>query len=497
MATKQTDEEILQSDPNLRIHLRILQLGSLKEYRRWCAENGFTRRIGKSRKLRLRERRHFRKKFAIDVMFAKRRESRRGDRPLLEICRSDALNYYCRPALSAFYHASRQAYRDDASSESNFRVLRSLISYLLRRKVRFLDGSPYYPQYGQRAGNSALEALPLIVAYRHRWIRPVESWEPTSHSPRRQFKSLMQHLFVRYGKLPAFLDKVWFGGFADRAELFRPIYLHAAAGLNLASCELMPFPYTKKMAHHFLAAPQNPSIEQALRWGEVKGMGGDDKLAHAVMNSRLTVDFRHHKFWNIVLQWLIRYREIDRGQVSSIIDYIQFQRFVPRFAMTGDERQEAIAAREPNFTMRGRTPQTLLRQVKRWHSNVHETFLFGTLEWPPCGIAGMELLEESRNGEITAWTIHELLSSKALVQEGAAMNHCVATYADLCQQGESSIWSLQRETSQDKTRMLTIEVRPYQRRICDYSGKFNREATSDELRILRHWANQAKLQLSW
>ncbi|TWT30915.1 PcfJ domain-containing protein [Blastopirellula retiformator] len=497
MATKSkpTDQQILESNPQLVRHLSALHLGSLKDYRDWCAANGFCRKLHKTAKLRQREVQYSRRKLAVEAMLAKRREARNADHLLLRICRDQVYRYDWQAPLEGFYRGAHLAKHDGSGANIKPQVLEKLVAHLLETKARFLDGTPYYPRFGQRAGNSALEALPLIAAHCRRWIRPIESWTPTSRSPRRQFQSLLQHLFVQYGELPAFLDQVWLAGFAERSAAWRRIYLHLAAGHNLANCNLMPLEYTKKMAHHFHQAPGNSTIEQAIRWGEVKGLGGDDALAYAVLRSRLSVDFANHKFWRVVLQWLIRYPEVDRSQVGSIIDYIQFQRFVPHYVLTGEGDPQATNAREPNFTMRGRTPQSLLRQVERWHGTVHDTFVFGMHDWPPCGIAGFDVVEEEADGQLAAWTIRELLSSKQIVQEGEVMSHCVATYIDLCEQGLSSIWSLERETPQGKSRALTIEVRPQDRQIAQYSGSHNRVPTEEECRIIRQWAQQARLRL--
>lgn len=495
MAIRRTDQHILEHDPQLKRHLAQLGLETLREYRQWCADNGFCRKLDKNDRQRRQEAEHAQRKTAVATMVRKRRERRRPPHPLRDLCRQNCWDDCWSPAVQAFYRLSRHTRIDGRDLKPDLGTLETLIAHLIKCKVRLLDGDPYYPALGLRPGNTALEALPLIVAYHRYWVRPLRNWKPTCRTPHQQFRSLLNHLFVRYGELPPFLEQVWLAGTGERQADMRRLYLFLAAGNSLAHYRAMPIAYTKKMAHHFIQAPRTISVEQAIRWGEVKGMGGDDDLAHAVVQSRLAIDFQNYKFWNVVLQWLIRHPEVDRARVGAIIDYLHFQRFEPQYLLTGEGQPETGAPREPNLTMRGRTPESLLRQVDLWQRTPQERFVYRLNDWTPCGVAGYELLEEDAHGELVNWTIRELLSSRAIVQEGAAMGHCVAQYIGDCQNGDASIWSLQRETATHKSRALTIELCPNSRYLVQFSGCHNRSPTEDEIRIVSNWTRAAKLQV--
>jgi hypothetical protein len=95
-----------------------------------------------------------------------------------------------------------------------------------------------------------------------------------------------------------------------------------------------------------------------------------------------------------------------------------------------------------------------------------------------------------------AWTICELLSTRALYLEGEAMRHCVASYGEDCITRRSSIWSMQLANQRGQYRALTIEVDLPTRTICQMSGKCNRMATDRELGIVKQWAAAEGLKIS-
>ena len=101
-----------------------------------------------------------------------------------------------------------------------------------------------------------------------------------------------------------------------------------------------------------------------------------------------------------------------------------------------------------------------------------------------------------KGGNLKIWTVRELLSSKALLSEGRQLKHCVATYAASCAAGHCSIWTMELESLQSHSKLLTIEVLKRSQSICQVRGKHNRLATANELKIIRRWADTAGLHLS-
>ena len=188
--------------------------------------------------------------------------------------------------------------------------------------------------------------------------------------------------------------------------------------------------------------------------------------------------------------------ELDLAHVGPIIDYIQHQRFVAQDVIIAHGVVERRGPAQPNFTMKGRTPASLLRQVDAWHRTLARIEQ-PKAEWPPSGIDSFEFIEGGeKGGNLRVWTIRELLSTKALVDEGRKMKHCVATYAHSCGSGACSIWTLEVENFDGRSKMLTIEVLNGSRMICQARGKCNMLPGEKHLGILRRWAEQAGLSLS-
>lgn len=113
--------------------------------------------------------------------------------------------------------------------------------------------------------------------------------------------------------------------------------MRVAQGQNLGKCKLS-IAYTSRMAHWFLRAPNSFSIAQAIRFGQVIGLGDDERLARMIAASRLSDDFAHNAFWVTVIRWFVAQPLPDPVQVGPIIDYIYFQRFVPEHVLIGFNR---------------------------------------------------------------------------------------------------------------------------------------------------------------
>jgi PcfJ-like protein len=146
--------------------------------------------------------------------------------------------------------------------------------------------------------------------------------------------------------------------------------------------------------------------------------------------------------------------------------------------------------------MKGRTPASLLRQVEAWHRGLAK-IRQPKAEWPASGIEGFEFIEGTEwGGNLKIWSITELLSTKALVAEGRKMKHCVATYAHSCAVGACSIWTLEVETFEGASKILTIEVLNTTRAICQARGKCNMLPGDKHRGIMRRWAEQAGLTLA-
>jgi len=64
-----------------------------------------------------------------------------------------------------------------------------------------------------------------------------------------------------------------------------------------------------------------------------------------------------------------------------------------------------------------------------------------------------------------------------------------------CERRHSSIWTMEMETENKTTKMLTIEVRLLSRTIVQVRGKLNRLHTDKEKSVIERWAAASKLKL--
>ena len=327
------------------------------------------------------------------------------------------------------------------------------------RVCDFHNTEPATPRYGGTFATGL-----LAVAHRYnRWNAPLADWKPTSHNSRRQFRELLQHLFCEY-PVPAFLETAWFRS-DGHGKTQQDWFIYVGRGNNPRTLWL-PLTLTKRMAHIAgTSVPQNCSVEEGFRWAQIVGMGGSERLARAVIGSRLADKFHDEPFWETVLRFFVDNPLLDPVQVGPLIDYLWHERYSPRQA--GDTHRLP-----PDFQMKGCTVAALLARMEAWHKTGMLAPRGVAESWVSCGINGFTHTTESDNRK-THWTIAELVTAKALIAEGRTMEHCVGTYAQSCARGVMSVWSLQAKGAHlvDPVRVITVAVR--NRVIVEARGKRN------------------------
>ncbi len=340
-------------------------------------------------------------------------------------------------------------------------------------------------------------ALLALSAHTKSWVREPEDWEPRSHNVYRQFHSLVRHLIARYD-VPTFMNTAWLAGLTANSVVHQRWFIHVAQGQSIRTADGLPIPLTKKQAHLYLKAPDDFDVLGAFRWAQIMDLGGTERLVRSVITTRIRVEFDHDEFWVTVLRWLIANPMLDPAQHGPIIDYLNDQRFVasvpnPAAHLPGQPR---LVPPQPNLTMKGRNPVTLLRSVADWHRQLGRERTKKASFWEPSGIEPFRF-EEGKGENAKVYTIGELLSSRELLEEGIAMSHCVSTYAGSCASGQVSIWTLKvADAGGNVTRLLTLEVRNPNRQIVQARQKFNKLPSPKELLILRRWTNAGGPTLS-
>ena len=295
------------------------------------------------------------------------------------------------------------------------------------------------------------------------------------------------------------MDSAWLRR-DESACRYRDWFIHIGAGRNFRTADV-PFPITKKQAHHFLRAPERYSVEEALLWGEVRALGGDARLVEALLATPLgktiEVDEDRRSFWASVYRFLIANPGLDRRHVGPIIDYLQFQRFEQQEVVTGPGRIERLPPPQPKLSMARRTPEALLRQVERWHGKLSESRWAARHRFTPSGFPGLVQPTGPRDaaGRGAEWRIRELLSGAELILEGRRLQHCVASYAGRCSADQCSIWTLERHEPDGRVhKHLTLELDP-SGELVQARGRQNRLPTDAEQDVLATWCSAAGLRM--
>ena len=454
----------------IREHLHQLGMPSIEAYKEWCRTHNFSQGLDKNPRQRRDELYVVTRTQAARIMVKKKKD--RNLKELLPRIYNQELR--AEKLQNPVIRAISEAFESSIAPQ----VLLKLLLYL-EANSDLLKEATY------------IQGISALANHHESWIRSLETWKVKKHNRDRQFSELARHLLAAY-EVPLFMDSVWFNGDGTHQNWFK----HIGTGQNIRTAQDIPIPLTKKMAHHFLKAPKHYTVEEALRWGQVHALGGDRYLVDALRQARLTQSFSNDDFWMNVIRFFIANPMLDVRHVHPIIDYIWHQRYENRrvFVERGVARE--IGPAQPNFSMRGRTPETLLHQVEEWHSELGRESKGKELEWYRSQIGEFHLLEGSEKlHNMKFWSIRELLSSDELIDEGRAMQHCVQTYARSCHTGRSSIWTMEIEDENGRRKILTIEVAPREKIIRQVRGKRNRLPTPKEKNLLGKWADQEGLQL--
>jgi hypothetical protein len=315
--------------------------------------------------------------------------------------------------------------------------------------------------------------LQHMASFWNATIRDVGTWRRTGYNAERQLLSLVRHLFVKY-PVPAFLYKAWLPGGTNPE---RQWFIEITAGVSVRQLSRLPVVLTKRMAFLFLTAPDWCTPMAALRYAQVVALGGDEWLAWHVNRSHLGQNgFRDDGFWSTVIRFLAGVPMLDGAQINVILEYINHRR-----------------ALEPGFSMKGRTPNALLRQVDDWQAGQNRLRNRGGLLWHTSGIREGVFDTAAPAGK---WfRVVELLSGNELQDESRIMSHCVYTYAQSCARGRCSIFSLRIEDllTGAQERLATVEVDLHTYRLVQVRARFNAAPPVEHCRIITEWAEQEGL----
>lgn len=473
MARKKNKPNSITQDLHAEIlmHARTLHFSELDAYKDWCQANGFHASLQKSLSQRKREVDTFRRKAAD---FQLKKHNKEG-----KLCFQIG-QLYEKKIRHDHIHSDALLQISTGFKNCAFPKLLYEVLLYLEAKTKFIEDVHY------------VKGIIALVDHRAKWIRPLEDWQLKTRNTGRLFSSLVRHLVAKY-PVPEFMDNAWLNGNAKQQNW----YIHIGTGKNIRTARSLPIVLTKKMAHHFMQAPRDYGLQSAFRWAQIKALGGNSAIANAVNQTRLSGNFRDDPFWLSVFRFFIDHPMLDTAHINPIVDFIWHQKYENRieFVARGVAREAGPA--QPNFSMHGRTPETLLRQVEKWHRQLGRESRGGDLHWRKSIINDYESVEgNARNSNMKIWTIRELLNSKELIAEGRTQHHCVATYARSGFDGKSSIWTMDVKDINGGRKMVTIEVNSKSRTICQIRGKRNRLPTPMEMNIVRRWAQKEALTIA-
>jgi len=338
-----------------------------------------------------------------------------------------------------------------------------------------------------------VDALVNLCRFRGEHLRAVSEWQGTTTSWRTAVASLAQHLVCKY-PVPAFLASAWYAADAC-GDTKRWWFIAHSRGASFRSLDL-PIAMTRKMEHIFLASQEHLPIELAMRRAELLALGAPAEVVKAVLATRLATDLRHGEFWRSVWMFLIAHAgELDPAQIGPMMDYIQAVRHgeMPIGTQVGGV---GFNAPQPAFSMKGRTVPSMLRLMRDWHGSLagcSATFSWARSPYQPLLF---EELRMDRSELPRRWQMMELTDSAQLQKEGAALHHCVGSYAYRCYQGASRIWSLRLWQGEKVRHVLTVEVDPKRRAVVQARGRANRLPSGKSLELLQDWAVRERLRIA-
>jgi hypothetical protein len=467
-------------EDRLKQHYQSIGFKDFRTYSNWCLANGFSTSKGKQEKFLVKE-----QKFV---------QANRAAHYLQQSNKPDDIKDWLK------------RYRDDVSMADIRNSRMSTVSLAISQTIN--PKKAYYGLYMDMliylADNSKLletknfiKPLWDAASWHDEWVCSYETWEPKSHNMDRQFSSLVRHLLAKY-HVPLFMDKAWLDNNQAYHTRHQIWFIHIGIGQNIRTALDLPIPMTKMAAHHFLQAPATSSIEEAIRWGQVMSMDGSERLLRALRGTRLMIfDKDKESFCQELIRFFIANPMLDMAQVGPLIDYIWNQKYQEQHIFVDRGVINTLPPPQPNLSMNGRTIDTLMIQMERWHRQLGKEKKAGDRNWGHHKeIHDFEYVE-GRKDNARIWRIEELVSSSELSQEGRAMGHCVASYSASCASGHCSIWSLSLETADGKKKMVTIEV-DKMGYINQMRGKSNRSPDAKEKSIISLWCNKEKITVrSW
>ncbi len=308
-------------------------------------------------------------------------------------------------------------------------------------------------------------------------IRKPEDWKPKEKSAWKLFKSLVNHLCVRY-KIPESFYHLLYFEQEIALDVVLEIFETAANGKSVAKLGLQGIngvQLTRQMSHQLLNL-QFSNLSEAIRFVQITGQGGSCALASALArNQHVRREMVYEEAYARALGYFARQTTNDVEQIEKILLWL-LERF-PEGNLPDLSR---------------RTIASLQREMDHFRHDERLAKRTAVAFYTPSGIEGGILHTFGNENIILAqYEFLEISGDNQLLAEGRAMHHCVFTYRDDVLSGKTSIWSLRK----NGYRLATIEIENSSRSIVQVRKKCNNLADEITQHIIQQWAKKATLTI--
>lgn len=321
----------------------------------------------------------------------------------------------------------------------------------------------------------------MVRLYQYR-VRDYEDFYDGSVELALDVTELIRFMFAKY-PVPPFMETLWYQ--EVDLNLIKDWVIYLGQGGSPRRLSNVPVTVTKRMVPELFEIPKGTDVNAAFRRAQLKSFGFSNEMVHQLMGTFLAREFHRQNFWGLILEWMAKkYDAKNPVNLPAILDYINYQKF-------GRTNRQFVEAPNPNFSVRGRTLQSLMRLTLEWHEQLRATDGVVDLKWSPMEFGPYKRTAESYSSLPPGqYVIRELTTTRQLIDEGNGLNHCVASYAGACAEGRSAIWSLREFLEGLEHRLVTIEVDKEELMVVQIRAKDNDDPEDWQLKLIREWAWQ-------
>ncbi len=180
-----------------------------------------------------------------------------------------------------------------------------------------------------------------------------------------------------------------------------------------------------------------------------------------------------YNFWADTMALLFK-KGLNIRFINEIMDYINFE----------------FLEQNKKIDLKTKKLSNLISNSRKWHNNHKE------LKVPNKNLQ-KSFIDDFyfENSENEKFVIKQLHTSRELFLEGDELHHCVYSYTKNCISSNRYIFSLRILNENEEFKLITIEV--INRSIIQAKGLYNRLVNNKELEIIKNWAQEKGLTLSF